>query len=186
MGNYGRNGKKLQGPTKTPTGKTGAPFLWGASIVELSLNHTILLWEQRNNDVHGSTAQEENQKLVQRHRNTIRELLLLQSRTCPREAYIFQNPEELLSNEDAKILGNWIATRGPAIQASIKHVSRNAIENTPGILQWFHPIATIPPQNNWTRDQLRNDPFSKKKRQKTTSQDYHPTLKHFLTLHNAP
>lgn len=60
MGKLSQDWEQLQGPTKTPTGKTRAPFLWGASIIELPMNHTIILWKQRNKDVHGSTAQEKN------------------------------------------------------------------------------------------------------------------------------
>ena len=62
MGKLSQEWEKLQGPTKTAQGKTRPAYLWGASLVEISLNYMILLWEQRNRDVHGSTKEEENHR----------------------------------------------------------------------------------------------------------------------------
>ena len=185
MGKLSQEWEILQGSTKTEQGKTRPAYLWGASIIEISLNHMILLWEQRNQDVHGSTKPEAHQILLQRHRNTIKALFKLQPKTCPREEYIFNDLEGLVSNDNAQWLGHWIATRKPVIYASIKQAKQHAIENTPGIIQWFRPKDSTPRLSNWKRDHLRNDPFSKKKRQKSHSTGYQPTMKHFLSLHNS-
>ena len=145
-----------------------------------------MLWEQRNRDVHGSTKQEANQLLLQRHPNTIKELFKLQPKTCPWEDYIFEDLEGLVSNHNAQWLGNWIATRRPVSYESIKQAKQHSIENTPGITKWFRPKdKTTPRLCSWKRDQLRSDPFSKKKREKCHSQGYQPTLKHFLSLHGV-
>ena len=184
MGKLSQEWEILQGPTQTEQGKTRKAHLWGASIVELSINHMILLWEQRNRDVHGSSKHDKNQHLLRRHRTTIKELFKLQPKTCPREDYIFHDLEGLLSNENAKWLGNWIETRRPVIYESIKQAKQYAIEHTPGIINWFRPKDNTPRLRRWKRDHLRNDPFSKKKRQKSHSTGYQPTMKHFLSLRN--
>ena len=93
MGKLSQEWEQIQGPTKTEQGKTRPAYLWGASLVELLMNHMIILWVQRNLDVHGSTKQEENQQLLRRHRTTIKELFQLQPKTCPREDYVFKDLE---------------------------------------------------------------------------------------------
>ena len=121
-----------------------------------------------------------------RHPNTINELFKLQPKTCPREDYIFEDLEGLVSNHNAQWLGNWIATRRPVSYESNKQAKQHSIENTPGITKWFRPKdKTTPRLCSWKRDQLRSDPFSKKKREKCHSQGYQPTLKHFLSLHGV-
>ena len=108
------------------------------------------------------------------------------TKNIPARRLHFEDQEGLVSNHNAQWLGNWIATRRPVSYESNKQAKQHSIENTPGITKWFRPKdKTTPRLCSWKRDQLRSDPFSKKKREKCHSQGYQPTLKHFLSLHGV-
>jgi hypothetical protein len=51
---------KLQaGSTNKTVGKKWDCYVWGASIVEITLKYFIKLWEQRNEEVHGKTKEQQ-------------------------------------------------------------------------------------------------------------------------------
>ena len=52
MGKISQEWEKLQGRQQMRSGKYLDGYVWAANIVEVSIKHYIILWEQRNNDVH--------------------------------------------------------------------------------------------------------------------------------------
>jgi hypothetical protein len=45
--------------TNKSVGKKRDCYVWGASIVEITLKYFIILWEQRNEEVHGKTTEQQ-------------------------------------------------------------------------------------------------------------------------------
>jgi hypothetical protein len=187
MGHISQEWENIQGPTQTQTHKTRSAFLWGANVVELSLQYSIELWEQRNTEVHGSTHTERNQKLLERHQTTIHALLEHKTHILPSDAYLFDDIEELLNNPNPRALGNWIATRKPVIKTSIQKAKLAATENTHSILNWFRPskpTMTHQGGRKWRQNKLLHDSYSKKKRRrrKLAGDKHQPDIAKFLSL----
>ena len=186
MGRLSQEWEKLQGTTTLHTGKTRTAFLWGASVLEVTLQYSIELWEQRNSDVHGHTSTEQTQKLLERHRQTIHKLLEYKPYILPVDTFLFDDIDDTLAHSSAQTLGNWIATRQHAIKASAAKARQLSATNTPSILQWFIPGgATTATRLRWRRDQLLFDPYSKKKkRREHTTTGKQTSITHFLSLNN--
>jgi hypothetical protein len=54
---------KLQADSTNKTvGQKRDCYVWGASVVEITLKYFIKLWEQRNEEVHGRTTEQQNNK----------------------------------------------------------------------------------------------------------------------------
>ena len=49
----------LQGYKTMKNGTSMPQYMWSADIITLVLKHTIILWEQRNQDVHGHNESEQ-------------------------------------------------------------------------------------------------------------------------------
>ena len=186
MGRLSQEWEKLQGNTHLRTGRDRTAFLWGASVIEVTLQYSIELWEQRNSDVHGHTAKDQHRKLLERHQHTISKLLEYKPYILPVDAFLFDGIDDTLSHCNAQTLGNWIATRQHAIKASALKAQQLSATNTPSILQWLSPGgATTATRLRWRRDQLLFDPYSKKKkRRKNITTGKQTSITHFLSLHN--
>ena len=186
MGHISQEWEKLQGATETTTGRTRAAFLWGANVNEISLQYSIELWEQRNSDVHGRTNTERNQKLLERHTNTIKALLEHKQHILPSDNYLFEDIDELLKNPNPRALGNWISTRKPVIKSSIRKATLAATANTKSILSWFRPTKQTASQGRrlWRQNKLLHDSYSKKKRRrrKIAGDSTQPDISQFLSL----
>lgn len=163
-------------------------FLWGTSIVELSLRHAIILWEERNTEVHGKDNATQQNLLVARHRTEIKRLYSLRHKLRPSDVNIlFKGINTLLTVSDSKMLSNWIATRRPAIYHSIKRAQIESVSNTSTLLNWFRPLIRIQPRRIWNQDKLIYDPFAKKKRHKQADCNIasQPSITSFLTLRDV-
>jgi len=169
MGHMSSDWEQIQGDVILNNGQFRKCHMWSAQIVTTTLQHVILLWEQRNQDVHGKDKQEQQTILMERHKHTISLLLSTKEKCLPRDRYIFpDNPQEILQNKSINELRNWIATRHPVIKASIKKAKRQSQMNTHTLQKWFHPllIPNVSKNLRWYRNKLLHDPFSKKKRHK--------------------
>ena len=121
--------------------------LWEASIIEVTLRHTILLWEERNKAVHGHTQKEQTILLVQRYKAEITRLHSLKHQLRPADADILYNGiNTLLKSSDTTLLSNWIATRRPAIYQSIKRAKTESTSYTTSILNWLTQMTVSTPR----------------------------------------
>jgi hypothetical protein len=91
---------KLQADSTNKTvGKKRDCYVWGASIVEITLKYFIKLWEQRNEEVHGKTI--EQQKTTRKTKLSInaRKLYNLKDKARPVDIGLFHaDIEEFLDN----------------------------------------------------------------------------------------
>ena len=162
---------------------------WTASMIETGLQAMIQLWEQRNSDVHGKSELEQKQRLLERQKAVISELLSKQHKCLPKDHFLFpSNPSELLDKTSTVDLGNWILTRKAAILRSERMAQEQAIVNTNPIYTWFQPKVqqTLSKAKQWCRDKLLFEPYNKKKKHKQESQSLHPfnqkSIKSYFSL----
>ena len=158
---------------------------WAADPVTCIMNQVTLLWEIRNEEVHGKNANEQTTKLLNRQKQTIATMIELKDKCLARDHHIFpKKPENLLNETSTTKLANWIATRTQVIKASIKQAIKRDVQRTNPITTWFKSMSTIlSPEVQWHWDRLLHDPFNKKKRHKQSSpNDSSNTPKHQTTL----
>ena len=184
MGKLSQEWEKLQGPTCNPAGAPRSPHLWSTSIVETALRLTIDLWTERNADLHGRTYAEQNAALLTKHRAEINRLNELRPQMQPSDTIILDHVDQLLTNDKATDLGDWITTNRPLIYQSIKKAHITATSQTRRIYSWFPPVSTtgLATIKRWARDRLIFDPFSKKKRHKEPAHGIQTTLTRNLSL----
>ena len=98
-----------------------ARYMWTATIVEVSLQWDIDLWETRNKDVHGHTKTEQNSRLKVKHQETSQNMLAKRAHMRPCDHWLFpDNPTLFLATATANQLGTWIVSRRRTIRHSIK------------------------------------------------------------------
>ena len=144
---------------------------WSTKVIIITIESTIKLWLQRNEDLHGATDEAQQNSKLDRLKTQIRRIFPLQSKCLQKDHNLFRPPlETLLEATSVNNLQNWISIRLPRIRKSIKTAKEHDLKDTDLITKWFTP-TTIPPrptkdiQQDW--DNLLFDPFSKKKRHKT-------------------
>ena len=163
--------ERLQGDTQS--GKTTHKATdWAANLVTLILQQVIILWEKRNEDLHGKTKAEQTTKLLNHQKHTIAKLTDLKPKCLARDHYLFPNDAATLLNESSTTkLANWITTRTKAIQNSIQQALKFDTQHTNPVTYWFKPReptreTNLGPEVQWHRNRLLHDPFNKKKRHK--------------------
>jgi len=147
---------------------------WSTNLTELILQHSIELWMQRNEDVHGHTEKEQRQKLLQKHKQEIIHLKTLQPHMRPIDDFLFANIDTVLEATNPKELDTWIRVRRPLIYHSIKAARAQSVTKTHAITTYFTRLNNntkpkINTRRKWIPDRLIYDPFSKKKRHKNKS-----------------
>ena len=76
----------------------------------------IILWEQRNKDIHGDTDENKDRILKEKLKSEFLSLNLLQDQCRPRDQFLFQDdPEEFLKCSTAKQVATYITTSKHAI-----------------------------------------------------------------------
>ena len=156
---------------------------WSTNIVELILRHSIELWMQRNEDVHGHTENEQHQKSIEKNTTEIERLKKLKKQTRPSDAFIFADIDEVLKKKNLKEMETWIQNKRPAIYHSIKAAKAQSVANTRSIATYFKTKRSkiIKKLRNWSQDRLIHDPYSKKKRHKQKSTGIQTRLRTFFS-----
>ena len=144
---------------------------WAATIVTVILRQVINLWEMRNEDVHGATKSEQQNKLLAKQKEKIAELLELKTKCLARDHFLFpEDPDVLLKESSTSRLATWLATRTKAIKESIRIAQLKDIQFTDTLHRWFQP-SNYSKEKNWQQwfwDKLLHDPYNKKKKRKET------------------
>ena len=78
------------GDTKTSSGQVQMNYIWGPSIVETCSPMMIVLWEIRNEEVHGKEEEAtKQQKRKAKAAISVRALHKLQDQVCPSDSFLF-------------------------------------------------------------------------------------------------
>ena len=177
----------IQIPAGTTADLAKARYMWTTSIVEVSLQWMIDLWETRNKDVHGHTESEQNSRLKAKHQETFRRMLDKKAQMRPSDHWLFpDNPALFLATASANRLGTWIASRRRAVRHSITAAQRDSTHQTPNIVTFFPPTHPegVARLRRRRHDNLIHDAYCKKRRHKQPSTSRHAqhSIVRFLSL----
>ena len=86
-------------------------LLWSTHVVEVCLQFSIKLWEQRNTDVHGVTAQDRKRIKIAKFKAAILHLQSLQHQTCLVDAFLFAGIATMLQEANPHTMEDWIISR---------------------------------------------------------------------------
>ena len=154
-------------------------------MVEVMLLQMQKLWEQRNADMHGKTAAEQKMKVLERLKRIADNLCLLKDKCLSRDHWIFPKDSEELHQLSVKDLETWIVTRKPVILQSITMAKIRDTTKVSSITKWFRPIEMRNPEKSkvglWHQDNLRHDPFSKKKKNRKKN-SHQSSINSYLSL----
>jgi hypothetical protein len=105
---------KLQSDsTKKTVGKKRDCYVWGASIVEITLKYFIKLWEQRNEEVHGKTTEQQETTKKTKLSIDARELNSLKDKARLVDMGLFHaDTEEFLDNSTTQTIATFISSQG--------------------------------------------------------------------------
>jgi hypothetical protein len=126
-GNIIQEWLKLQANSTNKTvGKKRDCYVWGASIVKITLNYFIKLWEQRNEEVHGKTT--EQQKTTRKTKLSIDARISnsLKDKARPVDMGLFHaDIDEFLHNSTAQTIATFISSHRKAIANCVKNIRRH-------------------------------------------------------------
>ena len=195
MGRISQDWLTLQGSYTTTDDIYREPYVWASSIVEISLQKFMELWEQRNQDVHGKTEAQQQSRRLEKLRIEIRKLHSLRNQTRPSDDFIFHDDlEGFLEKTTATKAANYISSTKRIILHSITAAKKAAAARTQNILEWFKPVDPegLNRIRKWRRDKLVHDAFSKKKKRKLKKKNAvvpiryrQPSLTGYISLRQA-
>ena len=191
MGKLSQEWLHLQPHYKDKKGNNRPAYIWGASLVEASLQSYIALWEQRNKDAHSPEAHIHLAK--ERAAKATRKLFRLRHHARFRDSSLFPDDvETFIETSTAEALQRYVVMNSKAIHKSVKRASTAATQHTRSIVNWFRPVRTPPAESTphrHSQDNLVHDAYSKKKRRKSqrVSEDrtLQPRLTGYLSLRQA-
>jgi hypothetical protein len=130
---------KLQaGSTNKTVGKKRDCYVWGASIVEITLKYFIKLWEQRNEEVHGKTTEQQETTRKLKLSIDARKLNILKDKARPIDMGLFHaDIEEYLDNSTAQTIATYISSHRKAIKNSVKKYTAASQAGVKSVVQWI-------------------------------------------------
>ena len=194
-GHISQEWEALQGSTVLPDGSIRTPYVWSATLLQLSLDRLITLWETRNHEVHDIHNEIQNKALHSKAVQNAQDLLdrKHECRPSDQDTLFPTNVQQFLA-KSTKAIKEWVTSYRRPIQHSITTAQTEASRNTYAITRWFRPSrpllhnsSTAPSSSrpSWHRDRLVHDAYSKKRRHK------HPQhlstqmpIVGYLSLHN--
>ena len=160
-------------------------YVWGASIVEVTLSQYIKLWELRNEEVHGKTAEQQEQTRKSKLAVEVRKLNTWKNDSRPDDMCLFHaNIEDFIEGSTAQNLATYISSHKKAIMNSVKKWALSSHGRVTSILEWIQQNngrEAIERIHNRRRTQLLAD--NRKKRQlRTQSTSRQGSIVGFLSL----
>ena len=129
--------------TRTRTSKIKESYLWGASIVEVILTQFIHLWELRNTEVHGKTADQRETTRKRKVVEEMRKLNALKDEARPADAFMFhEDVEKFIECSSAKRIATWIKSHRKAIKNSVHKWKESSVRGTRRIIDWMRGSNT--------------------------------------------
>ena len=113
-------------------------YIWGASIVEVTLSQYIKLWELRNEEVHGKTAEQQEQTRKSKLAVEVRKLDTWKNESRPEDMCLFHaNIEEYIDTSTASTLATYISSHRKAIMHSVTVWAKSSHSRVTSILSWI-------------------------------------------------
>jgi hypothetical protein len=107
--------------TNTTVGKKRDGHVWGASVVEITLQHFIQLWELCNKEVHGKTVEQQERTRKTKLSTDARKLNELKDKARPVDMGLFHTDiKAFLDKLAAQTIATYISSHRKAIANSVK------------------------------------------------------------------
>ena len=95
-------------------------YIWGANIIENTLQHVIELWEIKNGQVHGRTNKQREQKRKTRHLQELKKLFAKKNNVQPADIVLFsENEEDFIEKNTAQGIADYLSMHRKAIRNSV-------------------------------------------------------------------
>jgi hypothetical protein len=102
------------------------------------LKYFIKLWEQRNEEVHGKTTEQQETTRKIKLRSDARKLNILKGKARPIDMGLFHaNIEEYLDNSTAQTIATNISSHRQAIKNSVKKYTAASQAGVKSVVQWI-------------------------------------------------
>jgi hypothetical protein len=180
---------KLQNESTNKTaGKKREGYVWGASIVEITLTHFIQLWELRNEEVHGKTAEQQDRTRKTKLSIDARKLNELKDKARPVDMGLFHaDIEEYLERSTAQTIGTYISSHRKAIANSVKKFADASKAGATSIVQWIrlwsnNEEAIERMNDRQQKDMLETDGRQKERRHKQKPSGRQRSIVGFMSL----
>jgi hypothetical protein len=107
--------------TKVLIGSKRLSYVWGASIIKLLLKQFINLWELRNEEVHGKTAEKQEHLRKIKLSETVRRLNDQKEQARPSDMCLFHpDIDTYIEQSNSQIIASYISSHRRAISNSIQ------------------------------------------------------------------
>jgi hypothetical protein len=138
-GKFSQEWLKLQaGSANKTVGKKRDCYVWGASIVEITLKYFIKLWEQRNEEVHGKTTEKQETTRKSKFSIDVRKLNKMKDKARPVDmGLLHADIEEFLDNSTAQTIATYISSHRKAIANSVKKYTAASHALVSSVVQWI-------------------------------------------------
>jgi hypothetical protein len=138
-GNISQEWLRLQADSTNKTvGKKRDCYVWGASIVEITLKYFIKLWEQHNEEVHGKTTEQQETTRKTKLSIDARKPKSLKDKARPVDMGLFHaDIESFLDNSTAQTITTYITSHRKAIANSVKKYTAISQAGVTSVVQWI-------------------------------------------------
>jgi len=124
--------------TKVTIGRKRLSYVWGASLAEVLLKQFIKLWELRNEEVHGKTAELQEQIRKDKLGKVVRQLNELRDQARPSDMCLFHSDmKAYIEKSNAQSIASYISSHKKAIANSIKEWAGASHVGIASIVDWI-------------------------------------------------
>ena len=174
--------------TNKTIGKKRDCYVWGASVVEVTLTHFIKLWELRNEEVHGKSVEQQERTRKTKLSTDVRKLNALKDKARLVDMGLFHNDiEEFIDSSTAQTIATFISSHKRAIANSVKKYKAASQVGATSVVQWIRGWSNnndvIERMNARQRkDILETDGRKKERRRRKQNSGRQRSIVGFLSL----
>jgi hypothetical protein len=119
-------------------GKKSDCYIWGASIVKITLKYFIKLWEQRNEEVHCKTTEQQETTRKTKLSIDARKPKKLKDKARPVDMGLFHaDIENFLDNSTLQTIATYISSHRKAIANSVRKYTASSQAGVTSAVQWI-------------------------------------------------
>jgi hypothetical protein len=124
--------------TNKTVGKKRDYYVWGASVVEITLKYFIKLWEQRNEEVYGKSTEQQETTRKTKLSIDARKLNNLKDKAHPVDmGFVHADIEEFLDTSTAQTIATYISSHRKAVAKSVKKYTAASQAGVTSVVQWI-------------------------------------------------
>ena len=117
------------------------PELWLKGLISVMWDQWYVLWEDRNQDLHGRDAQTRQSKLRQDVQRQLGEIYSQQQFMDPNVRSLLLRDPDAHTMQSLHVTVNWLRTNTPIFKENIKKVRRMALQGVRSIRTYFRPVS---------------------------------------------